>query len=170
MLQYFYKGNLPWQGLRANTNLQKYTKILNEKQNIPIQIQFADMPIEFATYMHYCRSLKFTDRPDYVFLKKLFTDLLEKLQYKKDYIYDWCILKHSVKLQSETISLSIRNRFSDLQSPYVTFVSHEGGLNEQDIQLTIEEEKPDEVMEFEDEKAGSHLGSGSAEPLEMDVE
>lgn len=31
--------------------------------------------------MHYCRSLKFTDRPDYTFLRKLFTDLMDKLGY-----------------------------------------------------------------------------------------
>jgi hypothetical protein len=31
--------------------------------------------------MHYCRSLKFTDRPDYTFLKKLFSDLMDKLGY-----------------------------------------------------------------------------------------
>jgi hypothetical protein len=48
--------------------------------------------------MHYCRSLKFADRPDYKFLKKLFTDLMDKLGYQRDYIYDWCKLKHTTKL------------------------------------------------------------------------
>ena len=56
-----------------------------------------DMPIEFATYMHYVRSLKFADRPDYIFLRKLFSDLMDKLGLKKDYIFDWCKLKHTVK-------------------------------------------------------------------------
>ncbi len=83
------------------------------------------MPIEFSTYMHYCRTLKFSDRPDYVFLRKLFTDLMEKLEYKKDYSYDWCLLKHSVRLENQIISLALRNRYSDLESPYVTFVSHD---------------------------------------------
>lgn len=71
--------------------------------------------------MHYCRSLKFTDRPDYTFIRKLFTDLMDKLGYTKDYIFDWCLLKHTVKLENGTMSLSLRNRFTDLESPYVTF-------------------------------------------------
>ena len=45
MLQYFYKGCLPWQGLHANTNAEKYNKILQYKQTIPIEVQFIDMPI-----------------------------------------------------------------------------------------------------------------------------
>ncbi|XWS68632.1 hypothetical protein CRYUN_Cryun04dG0107500 [Craigia yunnanensis] len=32
-------------------------------------------PVEFASYFHYCRSLKFDQRPDYGFLKRLFRDL-----------------------------------------------------------------------------------------------
>lgn len=36
MLEYFYKGNLPWQGIHANTTLEKYAKILEIKQSIAI--------------------------------------------------------------------------------------------------------------------------------------
>lgn len=50
--------------------------------------------------MHYVRTLKFADRPDYSFIRKLFTDLMDKLGYEKDYVYDWCLLKHSVKLEN----------------------------------------------------------------------
>ena len=60
--------------------------------SIPVEILFKDMPIEFSTYMNYCRSLKFEDRPDYTFLKKLFRDLMERLGYEMDYAYDWCSL------------------------------------------------------------------------------
>lgn len=45
MLEYFYKGSLPWQGLHANTNAEKYSKILQCKQSIPIEVQFMDMPV-----------------------------------------------------------------------------------------------------------------------------
>lgn len=33
---YFLRGNLPWQGLKATTNEQKYAKIGEMKQMIPI--------------------------------------------------------------------------------------------------------------------------------------
>lgn len=30
---------------------------------------------EFISYFHYCRSLRFEDKPDYAYLKRLFRDL-----------------------------------------------------------------------------------------------
>lgn len=32
-------------------------------------------PSEFASYFHYCRSLRFDDKPDYAYLKRIFRDL-----------------------------------------------------------------------------------------------
>lgn len=32
-------------------------------------------PTEFASYFHYCRSLRFEDKPDYAYLKRIFRDL-----------------------------------------------------------------------------------------------
>ena len=39
--------------------------------------------------MDYCRALKFEDRPDAQFLRKLFKDLFYRLGYEHDYIFDW---------------------------------------------------------------------------------
>ena len=36
VFMYFLRGGLPWQGLRATTNTQKYEKIGEKKQNTPI--------------------------------------------------------------------------------------------------------------------------------------
>ena len=41
--------------------------------------------------MHYCRALRFEDRPDYVYLRKMFKDLMLKMHYDTDYIYDWSL-------------------------------------------------------------------------------
>jgi len=44
-------------------------------------------PSEFASYFHYCRSLRFDDKPDYAYLKRIFRDLFIreglKFSYKK---------------------------------------------------------------------------------------
>lgn len=47
---------------------------------------------EFATYLNYCRSLRFEDRPDYTYLKRLFKDLFWKTYSDWDFLFDWVIL------------------------------------------------------------------------------
>jgi len=51
--------------------------------------------------MHYCRKLKFEDRPDYAYLRKLFKDLFYRMGYEYDYIFDWMILKKKNQLLKE---------------------------------------------------------------------
>lgn len=46
---------------------------------------------EFASYLNYCRSLRFEDKPDYAYLRKLFRDLFTKEGFQLDYVFDWTI-------------------------------------------------------------------------------
>nr|GME11862.1 cell division cycle 20.2, cofactor of APC complex-like [Ipomoea batatas] len=39
------------------------------------QVLCRGYPSEFASYFHYCRSLRFDDKPDYAYLKRIFRDL-----------------------------------------------------------------------------------------------
>lgn len=48
-------------------------------------------PNEFAIYLNYCRSLRFDDKPDYSYLRKLFRDLFVREGYQYDYIFDWSV-------------------------------------------------------------------------------
>ena len=41
---YFLRGSLPWQGLKAATNKQKYEKIGEKKQTTPIKELCAGFP------------------------------------------------------------------------------------------------------------------------------
>ena len=89
--------------------------------------------------MHYCQSLKFAQRPDYSFLRKLFTDLMDKLGYERDYEFDWCKLEHSAKLQNGTLSLSVRNKYTDLQGPYLTLFSGDiDNLHIDNVKIKVE--------------------------------
>nr|CAD1830914.1 unnamed protein product [Ananas comosus var. bracteatus] len=46
------------------------------------------------SYFQYCRSLRFEDKPDYSYLKRLFRDLFIREGYQFDYVFDWTILKY----------------------------------------------------------------------------
>jgi casein kinase 1 len=101
VLMYFLRGSLPWQGMKAATKKQKYEKISEKKMSTPIevrpvpftclappslclwltaegvflQILCKGFPQEFSTYFQVCRSLRFEDKPDYSYMRKLFRDL-----------------------------------------------------------------------------------------------
>ncbi|CAN1246916.1 Casein kinase 1-like protein 10 [Linum grandiflorum] len=94
VLMYFLRGSLPWQGLKAGNKKQKYDKISEKKMLTPIEVLCKSYPSEFTSYFHYCRSLRFDDKPDYAYLKKLFRDLFVREGYQFDYIFDWTILKY----------------------------------------------------------------------------
>jgi hypothetical protein len=42
------------------------------------QVLCKGFPLEFVTYFQYCRSLRFDDKPDYSYLRKLFRDLFAR--------------------------------------------------------------------------------------------
>ncbi|KAJ6696314.1 CASEIN KINASE 1-LIKE PROTEIN 2 [Salix koriyanagi] len=93
-LMYFLRGSLPWQGLKAGTKKQKYEKISEKKVSTSIEVLCRGYPTEFASYFHYCRSLRFDDKPDYAYLKRLFRDLFIREGFQFDYVFDWTILKY----------------------------------------------------------------------------
>jgi len=63
---------------------------MEKKLVTPPEILCKKMPVEFSYYFHYCRNLKFEDRPDYSTLKALFTDLLSsRINLKEEVIFDW---------------------------------------------------------------------------------
>ncbi|XP_060215890.1 casein kinase 1-like protein 11 isoform X2 [Lycium barbarum] len=94
VLMYFLRGSLPWQGLRAGTKKQKYDKISEKKVLTPIEVLCKSYQSEFTSYFHYCRSLRFDDKPDYSYLKRLFRDLFIREGYQFDYVFDWTTLKY----------------------------------------------------------------------------
>ncbi|XP_054244230.1 casein kinase I isoform X9 [Indicator indicator] len=89
MFMYFLRGSLPWQGLKADTLKERYQKIGDTKRNTPVEVLCENFPEELATYLRYVRRLDFFERPDYDYLRTIFTELFEKKGYTFDYAYDW---------------------------------------------------------------------------------
>lgn len=75
ILIYFLKGKLPWQGLKYNgTTKTSHIEAIGEvKMNTSLNELCKDVPSCFKMFLQYCRSLHFTDTPDYNYLKGLFT-------------------------------------------------------------------------------------------------
>ena len=86
---YFLRGSLPWQGQPAQTKKEKYEKIMEKKTNTSVETLCRGLPSEFITYLNYCKSLRFEDRPDYSYLKRMFKELFFKENYVNDLIFDW---------------------------------------------------------------------------------
>jgi len=101
VFMYFIRGSLPWQGLRAGNKKEKYDRIMDKKMSTPVEILCKNSPAELATYLNYCRALRFEDRPDYAYLKRMFKDLFFRENYQYDFIFDWTILNFSSKTPSQ---------------------------------------------------------------------
>ncbi|KAK3154658.1 hypothetical protein QOZ80_2BG0193500 [Eleusine coracana subsp. coracana] len=113
VLMYFIRGSLPWQGLKAGTKKQKYDKISEKKMLTPVEVLCKSYPSEFTSYFHYCRSLRFEDKPDYSYLKRLFRDLFIREGYQLDYVFDWTVSQQA----ADSSRLRLSGRTGGLAGP-----------------------------------------------------
>jgi len=65
--------------------------ISEKKMSTPVESLCRSYPNEFATYLNYCRSLKFADKPDYSYLRKMFKDLFFRESFAYDHNFDWTL-------------------------------------------------------------------------------
>lgn len=93
ILIYFCRGSLPWQGLKAQTEDEKYELVKEKKINTPIEDLCRGLPKAFASYFKHVRTLGFDDRPDYSYLRKLFRNLFVRKGLEYDHVFDWTIKK-----------------------------------------------------------------------------
>ncbi len=94
ILFYFTKGILPWQGIKSKNLKEKYNKIMEIKMSTSIDILGKECPEEFSFILSYIRDLKFEEKPDYSFLRKLLRNVAERENIFYDfYNYDWVTLK-----------------------------------------------------------------------------
>ncbi|KAG0166510.1 casein kinase I [Apophysomyces sp. BC1015] len=92
VFMYFLRGSLPWQGLKAATNKQKYERIGEKKQTTAIKDLCDGFPEEFGIYLQYARRLGFEETPDYDYLRELFNKVLKSIGETDDGVYDWMLL------------------------------------------------------------------------------
>lgn len=91
----FLLGTLPWTGLAARTTEEKYRKIREKKATTAIGDMCKGLPEQFGTYLSTCRNLSYTERPDYRYLRGLFTTVRQQLDKQAgasmtDHDFEWC--------------------------------------------------------------------------------
>jgi len=99
-LIYFALGSLPWQRLKAKTRKQFHSKVMQKKMNTPIEILCRSLPVEFATFLNYCRNLSFIEKPDYNCLRKSFWKLFNRKEYSDNNLFDWAVLTNKCSSSS----------------------------------------------------------------------
>ncbi|KAL5344583.1 hypothetical protein ACLOAV_010567 [Pseudogymnoascus australis] len=100
VLLYLGRGSPPWQGLKAANKKEKNNHIMMKKMTTPTEVLCRGCPNEFAIYLNYTRSLRFDDKPDYAYLRKLFRDLFVREGFQYDYVFDWTVYKYQKNAQA----------------------------------------------------------------------
>ncbi|XP_011091295.1 casein kinase 1-like protein 11 isoform X2 [Sesamum indicum] len=184
VLMYFLRGSLPWQGLKAGTKKQKYDKISEKKMLTPIEVLCKSYPSEFISYFHYCRSLRFDDKPDYSYLKRLFRDLFIREGYQFDYVFDWTVLKYpqigsssrtraagkiplnpvpsAERLEKTPVKQEVRDRFSGAVEAFARRNSSGPGLHGDHLRHKSSEDVPSSKDVQADSERGHVSRTGSS--------
>ena len=89
MLIYLYKNTLPWEHIEAINKTDLATKLFNIKALIPMNTLCKNLPNEMTEYMTYTKSLKFDEKPNYSYLRKLFEIMLKKISNANDLKFSW---------------------------------------------------------------------------------
>ncbi|KAH9015682.1 CK1/CK1/CK1-D protein kinase [Lactarius hengduanensis] len=84
MLIYFLRGRLPWQGLPNGSK-----RIIKCKQRTTPRDLCQGLPVEFCTFLKYCHSLGFEEKPDYGYIGDLFKNLSSRESFQNVVVFDW---------------------------------------------------------------------------------
>ena len=75
-------GRLPWEHIHEKSKSRKYSFIRQLKLIIPIEKLCSSLPPQILTAYNYVRQLKFTQRPDYEYVRSLFAEIGGKKDLK----------------------------------------------------------------------------------------
>ena len=112
MILYFLMKKLPWQGVRANTQQNRYKKIYYMKKKLLENESFKKLPIEIQNFHISIKKLNFKEDPNYIKLKGFFKDLLKANNFTEDENFSWINDKVLVQAKGE---INLRTRKSNSQ-------------------------------------------------------
>ena len=98
VILYFFKGKLPWQGLKCKDKNEKYAKIKEMKMSITPEKLWEGFPNEFAKYLTAVKKLGFEEEPNYKNYIQMFNNLFKSKDFEMDYLYDWVTVKNNTNV------------------------------------------------------------------------
>ena len=98
VILYFFKGKLPWQGLKCKDKNEKYAKIKEMKMSITPEKLWEGFPTEFANYLTSVKKLGFEEEPTYKNYIQMFNNLFKSKDFEMDYLYDWVTVKNNTNV------------------------------------------------------------------------
>jgi serine/threonine protein kinase len=93
MILYFLLKKLPWQGITAKNLEKRYKKIYDKKAELEKWDKFKELPTQIKNFVKYCRSLGFSQDPDYKLMKSYFYDLMNINNFYDDKNFSWILDK-----------------------------------------------------------------------------
>ena len=129
-------GTLPWAGIKDENRAKRYDAVFKIKRNTNLALLGPGHPYEFEIYtrytkfhykknrimilysvllaidissphFRYCQCLKFSQTPDYDYLKNLFRKCLTRHNLEEDGIFDWNPAQIAAKDPVEKISSAV---------------------------------------------------------------
>ncbi|CAF1231586.1 unnamed protein product [Rotaria sp. Silwood1] len=97
---YLAKGFLPWMSIKNSNRKKRNEKLMEIKESLTSKELCSNLPYEFELFYKYSRTLSYTQRPDYGYLRNLLMTLINRLKENFDHIYDWHLI---VKLFKENL-------------------------------------------------------------------
>ena len=151
LIYFAKKGLLPWQGLKEENKIERYKQISNIKKVIKPESLCSGLPEEFCDYIKYVKGLQFEENPNYDYLKGLFMNIMNKMNYKIDLNFSWLNNKkikkknnNFIKENNYKIKNSSKRRLSPKTRIYRNILNcreKENNINKKNINDNIEEKQ-----------------------------
>ena len=89
VLVYFLHSSLPWFGSKPAVDMQWHNATLQWKMSSPLNLLGSACPNEFSVFLSYTRTLRFDEKPDYIYLHKIFHELPMRKKYHEHMFARW---------------------------------------------------------------------------------
>lgn len=152
---YMLKGRLPWQGITAESKMEKHAKVLVKKQSTSVNELCKGLPGEITRYMYYCTNLPFEETPVYSQLYKLFNKILDKTQCLNGFEFDWDAMRCDLSTRTQK-NKSDSNRAECEEAPKIPKLNMSRKIDIKNLTSGLSQDKLQELP-----NTRKHLFSGA---------